>query len=315
MIAFYLFVPFFKFKNKIHKPMQEENKTNETSPLEPKKKPFSMRPLLAFVIVLLLCFAAYYMGREQLFPDTKNDGNSSGQVSSDEAHTHEQGEEEEAEAAAIEYEVSKHQKKFFKNMFKDCNKSKRILVKACNYKEALVRNYAVQIAGKHPGNFNIGQVCDIFDHCYKNWKYVNDPSTVEYISKASETIENDLNGDCDDFAVLMCSLILSVGGEARVNYAWGPDGGHAFTEVNLGDIEDETVLKYIKDRYVSLYFYGNDLNARRDKQGNIWLNLDWFAENPGGEYFDFDIGYTFYILQNFCEDIIIPNGNESAEGS
>jgi hypothetical protein len=274
-----------------------------------------MRPLLAFVIVLLLCFAAYYMGREQLFPDTKNDGNSSGQVSSDEAHTHEQGEEEEAEAAAIEYEVSKHQKKFFKNMFKDCNKSKRILVKACNYKEALVRNYAVQIAGKHPGNFNIGQVCDIFDHCYKNWKYVNDPSTVEYISKASETIENDLNGDCDDFAVLMCSLILSVGGEARVNYAWGPDGGHAFTEVNLGDIEDETVLKYIKDRYVSLYFYGNDLNARRDKQGNIWLNLDWFADNPGGEYFDFDIGYTFYILQNFCEDIIIPNGNESAEGS
>jgi hypothetical protein len=106
-----------------------------------------------------------------------------------------------------------------------------------------------------------------------------------------------------------------VGGEARVNYAWGPDGGHAFTEVNLGDIEDETVLKYIKDRYVSLYFYGNDLNARRDKQGNIWLNLDWFADNPGGEYFDFDIGYTFYILQNFCEDIIIPNGNESAEGS
>jgi hypothetical protein len=33
------------------------------------------------------------------------------------------------------------------------------------------------------------------------------------------------------------------------------------------------------------------------------LNLDWFAENPGGEYFDYKIGYTFYILNKFCETI------------
>ncbi len=294
--------------------MQEEINKEETKAKETKKKSFSSSPFLIFIGLLMILFVGYYVGREQLFPNTKDDGNTSGNVSSTDENAHNHGAEEQAEAAAIEYEVSKHQKKFFKNMFKDCNKSKRILVKACNYKDPMVRNYAVQIAGNHPGNFNIGQVCDIFDHCFKNWKYVNDPSTSEYISKASETIENGLNGDCDDFAALMCSLILSVGGEARVNYAWGPDGGHAFTEVNLGKVEDETIIKYIKDRYISLYFYGNNLNARRDKQGNVWLNLDWFADNPGGEYFDFQIGYTFYIIQNFCEDIEIPNNHESAEG-
>ncbi len=293
--------------------MQEEINKEETKAKETKKKSFSSSPFLIFIGLLMILFVGYYVGREQFFPNTKDDGNTSGNVSSTDENAHNHGAEEQAEAAAIEYEVSKHQKKFFKNMFKDCNKSKRILVKACNYKDPMVRNYAVQIAGNHPGNFNIGQVCDIFDHCFKNWKYVNDPSTSEYISKASETIENGLNGDCDDFAALMCSLILSVGGEARVNYAWGPDGGHAFTEVNLGKVEDETIIKYIKDRYISLYFYGNNLNARRDKQGNVWLNLDWFADNPGGEYFDFQIGYTFYIIQNFCEDIEIPGDMESAK--
>ena len=294
--------------------MQEEINKEETKAKETKKKSFSSSPFLIFIGLLMILFVGYYVGREQFFPNTKDDGNTSGNVSSTDENAHNHGAEEQAEAAAIEYEVSKHQKKFFKNMFKDCNKSKRILVKACNYKDPMVRNYAVQIAGNHPGNFNIGQVCDIFDHCFKNWKYVNDPSTSEYISKASETIENGLNGDCDDFAALMCSLILSVGGEARVNYAWGPDGGHAFTEVNLGKVEDETIIKYIKDRYISLYFYGNNLNARRDKQGNVWLNLDWFADNPGGEYLDFQIAYTFSIIQNFCEDIEIPNNHESAEG-
>lgn len=293
--------------------MQEEINKEEAKAKETKKKSFSTSPFLIFIGLLMILFVGYYVGREQFFPNTKDDGNTSGNVSSTDENAHNHGAEEQAEAAAIEYEVSKHQKKFFKNMFKDCNKSKRILVKACNYKDPMVRNYAVQIAGNHPGNFNIGQVCDIFDHCFKNWKYVNDPSTSEYISKASETIENGLNGDCDDFAALMCSLILSVGGEARVNYAWGPDGGHAFTEVNLGKVEDETIIKYIKDRYISLYFYGNNLNARRDKQGNVWLNLDWFADNPGGEYFDFQIGYTFYIIQNFCEDIEIPGDTESAK--
>jgi hypothetical protein len=74
----------------------------------------------------------------------------------------------------IDVAVSRHEKKFFKELFKDCNSSgdKRQLVESCNYSNATVRNNAVSIAGQNPGSYNVGQICDIFDHCYNNWKYV-----------------------------------------------------------------------------------------------------------------------------------------------
>jgi hypothetical protein len=52
----------------------------------------------------------------------------------------------------------------------------------------------------------------------------------EYLAKALETIESELTGDCDDFATLIATFILSIGGEIRVTIASGPDGGHAYTE-------------------------------------------------------------------------------------
>ena len=185
-------------------------------------------------------------------------------------------------------------------MFKDCNLSgeKRQLVDACNYSNSTLRNNAVSIAGQNEGSFNLGQICDIFDHCYNNWKYVNDPKGAEIVEYASNTISNGLNGDCDDFAVLICSMILSIGGEARINFAYGQDGGHAFTEVNIGKTEIE---EYISKRYKKVYDHSG-IWTRTDKDGNNWLNLDWFAKHPGGKYFDYTHGTTFYIIQEYCND-------------
>jgi len=45
------------------------------------------------------------------------------------------------------------------------------------------------VAGVNPGNFNLAQVCNLFDFCYEGWHYVNDPASMEYLAKASETIE------------------------------------------------------------------------------------------------------------------------------
>ncbi len=200
----------------------------------------------------------------------------------------------------IEFTVSKHEKKFLKELFKDCNLSgdKKQLVEACNYLNSTLRNNAATIAGQNAGAYNIGQICDIFDYCYNNWKYVNDPKKNEVIEFASNTISNGLNGDCDDFAVLVCSMILSIGGEARINYAYGQNGGHAFTEVNIGKTQIE---EYISKRYKNVYDK-NGIWTRTDKHGNNWLNLDWFATHPGGKYFDYTHGTTFYIIQEYCND-------------
>lgn len=265
----------------------------------------SFGSITTFILLLILIFVSYYVYRELNPPKSETLGmaNASGQTGEISNESDYSEGEEEFTAPEIEYNVTKHQKKLFREMFKDCNKPKRALIKACNYTNETVRNFAAQVAGNSPGNFNISQVCDLFDHCYKNWKYVNDPRTTEYVSKASETIKNELNGDCDDFAVLLCSTILAVGGEARVNYAWGPEGGHAFTEVNLGKESDDILAEYIGNRYSTINIGGSQIYGKRDKEGNIWLNLDWWAENPGGEYFDYKVGYTFYVLQKFCEDI------------
>jgi hypothetical protein len=172
------------------------------------------------------------------------------------------------------------------------------LIIACDYKNTRVRNKAVSLAGRSPGEFNLGQVCEIFDYCYKRWKYVNDPISGDYYSPASETLENGLNGDCDDFAILMCSMILSIGGEARINFAYGNDGGHAFTEVNIGYTEENEVYSYLIRRYGK-----NNIMKHIDNLGNNWLNLDWQAGYPGGKYWNYNGGISLYIIQNFCENL------------
>lgn len=201
---------------------------------------------------------------------------------------------------AIHFLVSEHKKKILQELFKDCNLSgnKKQLIDACDYTNSIVRNEAVSIAGKDEGEYNIGQICDIFDYCYNNWKYVNDPKEKEIFEYASNTISNGLNGDCDDFAVLMCSMILSIGGDARINFAYQKDQGHAFTEVNIGETKvEDYISKRYKDVYSNIGIY-----SRIDKDGNHWLNLDWFAKYPGGDYFEYENGTSYYIIQHYCND-------------
>ncbi len=125
-------------------------------------------------------------------------------------------------------------------------KALKQLTEACDFNNPVVRNAAVQEAAKNRsiGSFNLGQTCNIFDYASKNWKYIDDPGVAEYVAKASETIQNGRHGDCDDFAVLLYSMIAAVGGDCRINYAcnyW--DGCHAYAEVFLGygDNLDEIV--------------------------------------------------------------------------
>jgi hypothetical protein len=172
------------------------------------------------------------------------------------------------------------------------------LIIACDYDNSTVRNNTANLVHSSPGNFNLGQICDIFDFCYMNWSYVNDPISRDYYAKASETLRNGLNGDCDDFAILLCSMILSIGGEARINFASDATSGHAFTEVNIGQTNQSEVQHYLSARYNNAQMW-----HRKDNQGNVWLNLDWQAQYPGGEYWKYNQGISFNIVRNIYENL------------
>lgn len=159
----------------------------------------------------------------------------------------------------------------------------KMLDEACDYKCPYTKQFANSLAGKSPGPFNAGQICEIFDYCFENWKYVNDPSGMDYLASASETISGNLAGDCDDFAILMASCMLAVGGDVCVNVGAGKQGCHAFTEVDIASIGKDNMLSAVRSRYSNV----TNIATRRDGE-HLWLNLDWMGipQHPGGEYFD-----------------------------
>lgn len=169
---------------------------------------------------------------------------------------------------------------------------------AVDYTHPITRGYATQLASKYAGGYNIGQVGAIFDYLFNNWQYVSDPSDQEYIAAASETITVGLRGDCEDFSCLMCSLILAIGGEARVNVAFGEQGGHSFAEVMIGNTEAEATkaINSLRDLWKRDWSHlvqtlvdwfkkiNYEVSYTKDSTG-IWLCLDWWSAKPGGKYF------------------------------
>jgi len=173
------------------------------------------------------------------------------------------------------------------------------LINACDYNNPVTRDFAVSVAGKASGEFNVGQVCYIFDAIRPpRWHYVNDPQGEEYFSKASNTIKNTkLSGDCDDFAILMYSLMTAVGGDARITFAYSKtQGGHAFAELNIGNTNINQLLSQIQRQFNDYEI--DKLYYRTDSSGNKWLNLDWWASYPGGKYMKFEKNIIFYPSKN-----------------
>ena len=177
----------------------------------------------------------------------------------------------------------------------DGNLNLEMLEEACDFNLPYTKKFANELAARSPGNFNPRQICEIFSYCYKKWSYVNDPIDSEYVARASETINNSLIGDCDDFAVLMASCILAVGGRPCINTGHNSGGGHAFTEVDISQFDENEVAETIRE-----YFPGYDisgLNVRYDSNRK-WLNLDWQSAYPGGEYYDCSLKRDTYPYEN-----------------
>lgn len=185
-----------------------------------------------------------------------------------------------------------------KDNFKD--EKLKLLVDAVDVTNETTNDYAVQLASRFPGEYNIGQICQIYDYVVNNWKYVNDSHNNENFRSASRSIKNNLAGDCDDFAIVISALIESVGGSTRISLAYDNENkGHAFTEVFISDSQSD--MQGIDDEIKKLY--GIDqftINYTIDEDGKCWLNLDWFSSPriPGGEYFKYVSRTIYYPTAN-----------------
>jgi hypothetical protein len=175
------------------------------------------------------------------------------------------------------------------------DKNLNLLIKSVDISNETTSDFAARLASRFPGEYNVGQICQIYDHVIKNWKYVNDSRNHENFRSASRSINNNLSGDCDDFAILIASLIESVGGKTRISFAYNEESGHAFTEVyvakNVKDLED------IADQINAVYNIDPfDISYTEDADGSCWLNLDWFGvpKHPGGKYFKYDHRTIYY---------------------
>jgi len=149
----------------------------------------------------------------------------------------------------------------------------------------------------------IHQVCDFWDYLMHpppiGWTYVNDPLNSDetfwdYLSSASDSINNGLKGDCDDFAILNAALVEAVGGNSRVVYAANSNGAHMYAEAQF--LSSTNVTPVIQTRY----------NLSRQTvvytHPENWLNLDWFdyprgATHPGGKFYE-DGGMIWVIYKD-----------------
>jgi len=161
---------------------------------------------------------------------------------------------------------------------------------------AYIADTAMTMAADYPGQYSINQISQIYNTMAQGgWFYYNDTTGSESYQNANRSlqrgkIKNTIGmGDCDDFAILMASLIQSIGGFSRVIFAYDYDNqkGHAYTELYLGNGTSEVneTINWLKREYQIKYLPG--INRTGDE---IWLNLDWGNDNtkaayPGGPYF------------------------------
>jgi len=173
-----------------------------------------------------------------------------------------------------------------------CDKISPIITKAITPSNRNVRILAVGLAKHSPGEYNIWQVCMIWYGLKNTWSYVNDPRGSEYVASASDSAVL-MAGDCDDFAVLMTSMIEAIGGSSRIVAAQNEQGGHMYSEVYLSSskIGAEKLIGDIAKLDQKRSNVKKGFSYRTDSSG-CWLNLDWSAEHPGGPYFS----ATFEVL-------------------
>lgn len=183
------------------------------------------------------------------------------------------------------------------NQYANVSELKKLFRSKLDLNHPKIINESRRLARKYPGEHTIDQICYIYDFLIhgdetKNgWSYVSDAHGIESYLYANQSLalgnEGGFSGvgDCDDFAILLSSLIENVGGTTRVILNFNESSHkffHAYTQVYLGKIDSndnqiEDVMLYVIQKYnvKNIYIYVNTISK------DVWLNLDW-QHNPDG---------------------------------
>ena len=171
---------------------------------------------------------------------------------------------------------------------------KRIQQKV-NYTDSIVRCFAVEKSLIHFNEYypKYKQICrqlSLIKYIKDNYRYVSDPSGFDYFATPTESIAL-MAGDCDDYSILMASVIKAIGGNVRI--IWAPR--HVYPELFCGD-------KASFDKYLSaIYIFfekeirNKQIYYRLDKNQNYWLNIDYTDKYPGSVYFCDEVLSIIYI--------------------
>ena len=170
------------------------------------------------------------------------------------------------------------------------NKSK--ILNATEYQNPRIRNFAIMATSKHFKDVKgyadyrtIIQCFAVFKEINSRWNYVSDPKERDYIAFASESLLY-FSGDCDDHSILMAASIKSIGGTPRLIHTTG----HIYPEILIGTLTDlEKVNFLIKNILFVSESKKNKLHYHVDERGQIWMNLDYTAEYPGGPFMSEEI--------------------------
>ncbi len=175
----------------------------------------------------------------------------------------------------------------------------RQLVDAIDHKNSSVRSFAINAANeffikeqKTRTDYSriLVQSFAVFKKINTNWNYVSDPDNEEYFAKASESTKL-LAGDCDDYSILMAAALKSIGAKVRLTFI----KGHIYPELLIGKEEDlPGVVELLTEKLFSKETKGKDLNYYKDAKGNVWINLDYTANYPGGSYLGTDVVEYIY---------------------
>lgn len=165
----------------------------------------------------------------------------------------------------------------------------RQLVDAIDHKDPEVRAFAINAANEFFKKEQklrtdypriLVQSFAVFKKINSNWNYVSDPDNEEYFAKASESTKL-MAGDCDDYSILMAAALKSIGAKVRLTFI----KGHIYPELLIGKEEDlPAVVSLLTEKLFPKETKQKQLNYYKDAKGNIWINLDYTANYPGGSY-------------------------------
>ena len=164
-----------------------------------------------------------------------------------------------------------------------------------DYKDSAVRAFAITYSLMYFDEYypKYRQICRQFSllkYIKMNYKYVSDPSDFDYFASPQESI-NLMAGDCDDYSILMASVLKSIGANVRI--IWSPK--HVYPELYCGN--KATFEKYISAIYT---LFGQEIDKKQiyyriDKHGDYWINIDYTDLYPGSVYHSDEVLSIIYI--------------------